>query len=118
MKIKTEKQTYLNIPNKCDHVWRLFGTRMDEEVYCPGVPKNSGFVICDKCGWNPFVDEFKIIGKRKGVKWINGFDDNYDTMIEIVRWGCEEPPNEPAIIEWAWLVCSWWDRLKDKLKFY
>jgi hypothetical protein len=104
MKIKTRIQTYPCIPSECNHEWRMFGTRMDEEFYCPGLKPNTGPVICDKCGWDPWVQEYKIIGTRKGVKWICGFDDNYDTMVEIVQWGDDKtPPAKPVTIEWAWM---------------
>jgi hypothetical protein len=77
---------------------------MNEEVYCPGCPPNAGIVICDKCGWDPLVKEFKIVGRRKGGKWIKGIDDNDDTMVEIVKWGDDSiPPAKPVILEWAWL---------------
>ena len=35
MKIKTFFRTYNNTPNKCEHEWREFGTRLCEEVYIP-----------------------------------------------------------------------------------
>jgi hypothetical protein len=119
MKIKIQKVTYPNIPDKCSHEWRLFGTRMNEEVCLP-MGCVYGWVICDKCGWNPFVEEYKIIGQQGGRPSGGPFNWDADALVEIVKWGDEkEPPTEPVIVEYAYLeqgvASSWWDKMKAKL---
>lgn len=47
---------------KCDHEWRVFGTRAHEEVY-PVFP-DRGFIICTKCKKESFAERYKVIEKR------------------------------------------------------
>jgi hypothetical protein len=121
MKTRTITQTFSTIPSKCQHEWRKFGTRMEESVNYPirdSKPSGyyGGWVICDKCGWSPFVNKFNVIGKRpykspfKGTLDIDGFWQ--DDMVEIVEWGNEKEPVEPVVEEYAYAELTRWERFK------
>jgi len=125
MKIKTFNKEYSEQnPSECKHEWREFGTRLEEEVYIPvGRSEPSGYyggwIICDKCGWSPFVNKYEVIGKRDYFPF--GKDTNphlpwYDILVEVIEWGDEKPPTNPVVEEFAYACWSWWDKIKQKLK--
>jgi len=70
---------------KCIHEWRLFGTRIDEEVY-PIYPDN-GNVICTKCGIEQSAT-YEVIESRPFPKDYKGFDRGWgkDTIVKIKEW--------------------------------
>jgi len=119
MKIKTFSRTHNNTPNKCEHEWREFGTRLCEEVYIPvretmEAGHYGGWIVCDKCGWSPFVYKYKVIGKRDHIEPLLG--PWPDTMVEILDWGTEKEPTSPVIDEFAYAEFSWWDRIKQRVR--
>jgi hypothetical protein len=114
MKIKTFNKTYSEQnPYQCNHEWREFGTRLEEEVWIPvGRPPSEikdGWVICDKCGWNPFVNKYRVTGKREYFPF--GKDDKigkefyvpwYDYLVEVIDFGNEKSPTKPIVKEFAY----------------
>lgn len=89
-KIKCEK---LPDDPKCDHEYRVFGTRIDEEVYEPvrgsdGKPKGyyGGWVICDKCGDSPHVAQYEVTHKRPYNCPVIKSLPAYDLMVKIIKW--------------------------------
>jgi|ERR1041385_2265874 hypothetical protein len=125
MKIKTFNITYPNKnPSKCDHEWRMFGTRLEEEVWTPirYGPRTCGWVICDKCGWNPYASEYKIIGNREyfpfGKENKKEGDISWnDVMVEVIKLN-DECPTKPVIVEFAYAEQTWWDKTKKWFKEY
>lgn len=71
---------------KCIHEWRVFGTRIDEEVY-PVYP-DQGSVICTKCDIEQSAT-YEVIENRPFPKNYTGFDRNMgggDTIVKIKEW--------------------------------
>lgn len=81
---------------ECDHEWRMFGTRLEEEVWTPirakPPEKLAGWVICDKCGWNPFVYSYRVTGKREYFPFgKTNIEGNFnlpwhDVLVEVLEW--------------------------------
>lgn len=78
---------------KCDHEYRVFGTRADEEVYLPvgylgGKPEGyyGGWVICDKCGDSPSVSQYEVTHKRPYNCPLIKSLPSYDKMVKIIKW--------------------------------
>jgi len=124
MKIKSFAVSHNNIPNKCSHEWRVYGTRLEEEVWTPiGSKSNCGWVICDKCGWEPYVEEYKKIGKREYYPFgkqnkKEGDISWYDYMVEIIKWGNEKEPTTPVVNTFVYAEFSWWEKLKMNLPLW
>ena len=120
MNIKTFTRTFPEVPNKCQHEWREYGTRLDESVTVPvreSKPAGyyGGWVICDKCGWSPFVKKYNVIGTRPYKPFKDWVDENNfwkDNMVEIVEWGNEKEPTESVIEEYAYAELTRWERFK------
>jgi hypothetical protein len=123
MKIKTFNRTWPVGPKECVHEWRMFGTRLCESVSTPirtdKKPEgyDGGWVICDLCGWCPFVYRYEVTGKRPHIEPLLG--QWPDVMVKIIEWGKEkEAPNSPIVEEFAYAEWSWWDKLKRKFKYW
>ena len=77
---------------RCEHEWRVYGTRINEEVYEPirydGKPAGyyGGWIICTKCElWPPAVARYEIVGERDYEcpllgKW-------RDLIVKVTDWG-------------------------------
>lgn len=118
MKIRTFNRTWPIGPRECIHEWRMFGTRLEEEVFVPirndGKPEgyHGGFIICDKCGWDPHVRKYEMIGRRPYKEPLLGME-THDVMVKVIEWGDEKEPIEPVVQEFAYAERSWWDSIKD-----
>lgn len=65
----------------CQHKWRVFGTRIDEEVWIPSNKKHHGFIVCMNCGEEKYVKEYKVIKKEPYKDLI----PTSDYIVEIVE---------------------------------
>lgn len=75
--------------DKCDHEYRVFGTRITEETYpcrlLNGKPEGyyGGWIICDKCGDSPYVSKYEVT-HTKPFNCPLGFS-MFDKMVKIVE---------------------------------
>lgn len=85
----------IDMTEKCDHEYRVFGTRVDESVNIPwghiyGHGKSEGYyggwVICDKCGDSPSVAQYEVIHKRPYNCPLIKSLPRYDKMVKITKW--------------------------------
>lgn len=84
----------LNPKVDCNHEWRIYGSRLEEEVWNP-IGSNCDWLICNKCGENkPTVDRsnYKIIERRPHPtsRFPTGYRMFDDIIVEIVN---HEPNN-------------------------
>lgn len=76
--------------DKCDHEYRVFGTRLSEDVYphrlLNGKPEGyyGGWVICDKCGDSPWVNRYEVIHMKPSNCSI--WPNILDKMVKIVEY--------------------------------
>lgn len=51
---------------KCQHEWRLYGTRLEEEVHTPvrEVTMESGPIVCTKCGIEQHAEGYEYLEER------------------------------------------------------
>jgi hypothetical protein len=79
------------VDKDCNHVWRIYGNYMDEEVE-PSWP-DRGFVECTKCKGIKLANLWKLIKRvpptRPKAVWksTRGLEDmpSYDTIVEILE---------------------------------
>lgn len=77
----------------CEHEYRVWGTRPDEDINIPVYPSDSkpegyygGWVICDKCGDNPSVARYEIT-HTKPTKWsVDLSRFGRDHMVKIIKY--------------------------------
>lgn len=78
-----------DMTDKCEHEYRVFGTRLNEDVYpyreLNGNPEGyyGGWVICDKCGDSPWVNRYEVIYTRPSNCSIR--PSMFDKMIKIIE---------------------------------
>ncbi len=102
---------------KCQHEWRLFGTRLEEEVHSPvrqEVTMESGPIVCTKCGleqnaegyeyleerpvaeysgsWASFAQDIIVKPKKFGTKTrtLMGYNSRTDVMYTESIWNWDE----------------------------
>jgi len=67
---------------KCNHEWRLFGTRAATEHVYP-VFKGMGPVVCTKCERDGFAEKYKVIERRPHIEPL--FGERPDIIIEMIE---------------------------------
>ncbi len=64
---------------KCKHEWRLFGTRLEEEVY--PVIEGSGSIVCTKCGIEQYADGYSWVEERPIPEYSGSWDFFKDIIV-------------------------------------
>lgn len=72
---------------KCEHEWRLFGTRLEEEICMPVRAREhfEGALICTKCGVENY-GEYEVIGKRPVPHYSGSWDMFKDVLVKVTKW--------------------------------
>jgi len=78
---------------KCIHEWRIFGTRMDEEIWNPirvvevdSIPEAS--IICNKCGIEQHAVGYEVLEERLRLDYPkNHFMCTKDVIVKVKEFG-------------------------------
>lgn len=65
---------------KCVHEWRLFGTRLEEEVF--PIRPGHGPIICTKCGVQQHA-EYEEIERRSVPHYSGSWEIFKDTIVKV-----------------------------------
>ena len=72
---------------KCKHEWRLFGTRLEEEVY-PPTTEDSGSIICTKCGVEQYAAGYEWVEERYVPEYSGSWADfSKDIIVNPKKFG-------------------------------
>jgi hypothetical protein len=80
---------------KCEHEWRIYGTRIEEEVYPPHT-KNSCSIVCTKCGTEQWADGYSWVEERPIPEYSGSWDYFKDIIVTPHKFG----QNESTSSEW------------------
>ena len=75
---------------KCKHEWRLWGTRLNEEVNPPNT-EDSGSIICTKCGIEQYAKGYKWVEERSVPEYSGSWAAfSKDIVVTPLKFGLTE----------------------------
>lgn len=78
---------------KCKHEWRLYGTRLEEDVHNPvrEVTIESGPIICTKCGIEQSAEGYEYIEERPVPEYSGSWAAfSQDIIVKPKKFGSKE----------------------------